>query len=75
MYLCINVSRYLYSTHHTRYNWTGSRRCFRTIHGAPENDDRVNSEIQPEAVIELVWRCTWSDDRAYVEIHLDALIE
>jgi hypothetical protein len=24
-----------------------------------ENDDRVNSEIYSEAVIEQLWRCTW----------------
>jgi hypothetical protein len=57
------------------------------LRGAPENDDRVNSGIHPQAVIERVWRYTWrprssefgdaigSRDRASLEIHLEAAIE
>ena len=44
---------------YTRHIWTGCRRCFRGIRGAPENDDQVNSEIHSEALIKRVWRCTW----------------
>jgi len=58
-HLCIYVSMYQYSYPSTRYIWTGCRRCLRAIWGALENDDRVNSEIYSEAVVERVWRCTW----------------
>jgi hypothetical protein len=50
---------YIYVSIYIRYIWTGWRRWFREIRGAPEDDDRVNSEIHLEAVIEQVWRCTW----------------
>jgi len=51
------------------------------------DDDRVNSEMQLEAVIERDWRCTWRPyssefgyalggcDRASLEMHLEAMIE
>jgi len=56
-HLCNNVSMYLYSYQiYTRYIWTSCRRCLREIRGAPEIDDRVNSEMRLEAVIERVWR-------------------
>jgi len=69
------------------YIWTGCRRCLRAIRRAPENDNRVNSEIYPEAVMERVWRYTWGlrfgelrdalggRDRASVEMHLETEIE
>jgi hypothetical protein len=44
-HLCIYVSIYI------RYIWTGCMRGLRTIRGAPEDDDRMNSEIHLEAVI------------------------
>ena len=56
------------------------------LRGAPENDNRVNSGIHSEAVIELVWRCTWrlgsskfgdahgGRDSASLEMHLEAAI-
>jgi len=31
----------------------------RAIRGAPENDDRVISDMHLEAVIERDWRCNW----------------
>jgi len=49
--------------------------------------DRVNSEIHSEAVIERVWRCIWRPrsselrdalggrDRASLEMHWEAVIE
>jgi len=43
---------------YTRYNiWTACRRCLRGIQGVPQNENRVNSEIHSEAVIERVLRC------------------
>ena len=53
-HLCIYVSIQL-----PIYTRTGCWRCLRAIRGAPENDDRMNSEIHSEAVIERVWRCNW----------------
>ena len=59
----------------------------RAIRGALENDDRVNSEIHSEAVIERVWRCNWrsrlselrdalgAHDRASLEMYLEAKVE
>ena len=53
----------------------------------PENDDRVNSSIHSEAVIERVWRCNWRSrvnehrdalggrDRARLEMHMEAEAE
>jgi len=54
MYLCIYMATHLHT-----YIWTGCRRCLRAIRGAPENHDRVSSEIYSKAVIERLWRCTW----------------
>jgi len=51
-HLCIYVSMYLYrypSTHGISGLWLQA--VLRAIRGAPENDDRVNSEIHSEAVI------------------------
>jgi len=57
---CINASMYLYSYQiYTPYIWTGDRRCLRAIRGAPEDDDRVHSEMQLEAEFEGSQRCTW----------------
>jgi len=55
---------------YTRYIWTGCRRCFRAIWGAPENDDRQNWEIHSEAVIKWVG----GRNREDWEIHLEAVI-
>jgi len=56
-------------------------RCNRAIRGAPENDDRVNSEIHSKAVIERVWRWNGSirgepenDDQVNSEIHSEAVV-
>ena len=57
--VCILIYIFIELPIYTQYIWTGCRRCLREIHGAPENDDRVNSEIPSEAVIEQDWRCTW----------------
>ena len=55
MYLCINVSMYLYSYPSTTgYIWTGCRQCLRAIWGVPDNDLQANSEIDSKAVIEQV---------------------
>jgi len=62
-------------------------RRLRAIRGAPEDDDRVNSEIHSEAVIKLVWRRNWRPRlgelrdalggrvRASLEMHLETEIE
>jgi len=50
---------------------------------APENDDRVNTEIHSQIVIEQVSRCTWrpwscepgGHNQVGLEIHLEAVIE
>ena len=47
MYLCIYIATYL---HMLYLDWQQP---------APEDDDRVNSEIHSEAMTEGVWRCTW----------------
>jgi len=83
MYLCIYIDTYL----HTVYlDWqhaviVSNSRC------RPEDDDRVNSEIHLEAVIERVWRCNWRPrlselrhalggcDRASLEMQLETEIE
>jgi len=49
-HLCIYVSIWL--PIYTRYISTGCRRCRRAIRDTSENEDRVNSEIHSEAVIE-----------------------
>ena len=47
----------------------------RAMRGAPENADRVTSEMHLEAVIERVWRYALGGrDRASLEIHLEAVI-
>ena len=50
MYLCIYIATHLHTVCLDRQ---------RAIRGAPDNQDRVNSEIHTEAVIERVWRCNW----------------
>jgi len=57
--ILIYVSMYLYSYPSTRYIWTGCGRCLRAIRAAPEDNDRVTSEMHLEAVIERDSRCTW----------------
>jgi len=75
---------YLYSYPSTHgKSGLGCRRCLRAIQGAPENEDQVNSEVPPKAVIEQVWRCTWrpwwcelgGHNWASLEIHSEAVIE
>jgi len=53
----------------------------------PEDDDRVNSEMHLEAMIERVWRCNWrlrsselrdalgGRDRASLEMQLETEME
>jgi len=72
---------------YTLYIWTCSMRWLKTIRGTHEDDDRANSEIHSEPVIEQVWRCTWRPwwsefgdavaDRDWVnsEMHWEAVIE
>ena len=43
----------------TWYIGTACRRCLRANRGAPEHEDRVNTEIHSETVIVRVWRCPW----------------
>jgi len=81
---CIYV--YIELPIYTRYISTGCMRCLRTSQGALEDDNRVNSEIHSEAVIEWVWRCTWRPksselrdalggrDRASSEMHVEARV-
>ena len=47
MYLCIYIATLLHTVHLD----CGCRGCLRAIRGAPENDNRVNSEIHSEAMI------------------------
>jgi hypothetical protein len=59
----------------------------RASRGGLGNDDRVNSEIHSEAVIQRVWRCNWrlrlselrdargGHDRVDLEMHLAAEVE
>jgi len=84
-HLCVNVSIWL--PINTQYIWTGSTRWLGTIWYAPEDDDRVNSEIHSKAMLKQVWRCTsrWrlselSDalggrDRVSLGMHFEAMIE
>jgi hypothetical protein len=84
-HLCIYASIKL--PINTRYIWTGITQRLRTFRGAPEDDDRVNSEIYYDTVIERHWRCTWRAwssqfedaigdwDRVNSELHWEALIE
>jgi len=84
-HLCIYVSIQL--PIYTWYIRTDGRRHLRSSWGAPDNDDRVNWEIQFEAVIQQRWRCTWrlrfselSDahggrDPASVQMQLETEIE
>jgi hypothetical protein len=83
--VCIDVTIWLPIYKH--YIWTGCRRCFWAIRVTPEDDDRVNSEIHLEDVIEWVWRSTgraWLSELrdalgglnwASLEMHLEAEIE
>ena len=48
--VCILIYLFIWLPIYTQYIWTGRRRCLRGIGGAPENDDRVNSDIHCEAV-------------------------
>ena len=70
IHVCIQLPIY------TRYILTDCRWCLKAIRGAPDNDNRVNTEIHSGAVIELVWRYTLGGaNRGYLEIHLEAIIE
>jgi hypothetical protein len=83
MHLCIYIATHI----HTVCLNCGYRRCLKAIQGAPDNSDRVNSEIDSAAVIEQVWACSWrpwsinwgdsfgGGNRASLEIHLEAAIE
>jgi len=79
--ILINKSMYPYSYPSAQDLWTGCKRWLSAIRGAPENDDRVISELHSEAVIEQVWTCTWrpwscelrGHNRATLEIHLEAV--
>jgi len=83
--ILIYVSMYLYS--YISYIWTGRTRWLSAIGGAPEDDDRLSSEIHTDAVMERVWRCNWRPslseprdglkgrERVNSEMHLEAVIE
>jgi len=43
-----------------RHHYTKYTLYLAQLHGAPENDDPVNSGIHSDAVIERGWRYTWS---------------
>jgi len=85
--VCILIYVFIQLPMYTRYIWTGSTRWLSAIRGAPEDDDRVNSEIHFEAVIERVWICTWRPrwsehrdalggrDLASLEMHLESQIQ
>ena len=78
MYLCIYLATHLQTVY---LDWQ------RAIWGGPGNQDEVNTEIHPEAVIEWVWRWTWRRhssvfrdtlggcDRLNVEMHCGIVIE
>jgi len=83
MYLYINIATYL----HVVYIWTGSARWSSAIQVAPEDANRVNSEILSQAVIGWVWRCNQrmrlselreslgGRDWASSEMHIEAVTE
>ena len=47
----------------------------RALRGMPEDDDRVNSEIHCEAIIQRVWQCTWMPRSSELRDTLGAVIE
>jgi len=57
---------------YTRYVYTGCRWWLRAIRGAPDDHHQVNSEIHSKAMMEPVWRCTWTSHNCG---NLEAVIE
>jgi len=86
LYSHLCIYEYIELPIYTCYISTGSMQCSRAIQSASENEDRVNSEIHSNAMIERVWRFTcraglnkhrdahWDRDEASLQMHVETRI-